>query len=73
MEGTLEIFKASGTRLRVGPCCDSCGLEFEAYAVVVATTKAEALGLLLDAYPQSFASDWSLEVVDVSKPGVSEH
>lgn len=69
----MDVFKAIGYRPRVGRCCGDCGPEFGADAIVVANTQPEALGLLLETYPESFASDWSLEVVDVSKPGVVEH
>lgn len=39
--------------------------------IIVANTESEALGLALEAQPTSNACNWSLELIDQTKPSVT--
>ncbi len=40
--------------------------------IVVANTESEALGLVLEDYPDSKAECWSVDLIDTSYPSVME-
>lgn len=68
--GPLLAFTCS--MYRPGPCRRGCCGDDSVTrsALVVANTKAEALGLLLEQYADSSADEWKMEPVDLTKPGV---
>lgn len=49
-----------------------CGDHIEHYAVVVAETRAVALGLLLERYERTTAANWEIKQVETSVSGVTD-
>lgn len=72
---TAMLLAFTGYMYRPGPCRRGCCGDDGAvthHVVVVATTKSEALGLLLERYADSSADEWRVEPTDTSKPGVTD-
>ena len=67
----LKAFSAVGYDR--GSCrCGGCPPDLDEHAVVVANTRCEALGFLLEQWPSSKAHDWEIEEIDTTRAGVKK-
>lgn len=68
----MSVF--TGYRSSVGQSCygEWHEDEPERNVVLVAATRSEALGFLLEAFPSSAAEDWAITEIDTETAGIKE-